>query len=103
MNPAASPERLEIEVRTSAGGGAEQLARDVRSGLTSDPKELPPKYFYDDRGSRLFEEITELDEYYPTRRERSILRDRGEEIVELAGLPQALVELGSGSAAKTRL
>src|SRR3954447_8192926 len=78
------------------------MARDVRRGLTSIPKEVSPKYFYDERGSRLFERITELEEYYPTRTERAILRERGEEIVAAAGDPATLVELGSGSASKTR-
>ena len=78
------------------------MARDVRRGLRTIPKELSPKYFYDERGSQLFERITELDEYYPTRAEREILSERSAEIVAAAGAPPALVELGSGSAAKTR-
>jgi L-histidine N-alpha-methyltransferase len=85
-----------------AADHSEALARDVRLGLSMEPKELPPKYFYDERGSRLFEQITELPEYYPTRTERSILTGCGEEIVAAAGDPCALVELGSGSASKTR-
>lgn len=92
---------IEIEVRLRADGGA-AMARDVRLGLTARPKELSPKYFYDERGSRLFEQITELPEYYPTRAERAILAERGPEIVAAAGAPTTLVELGSGSAAKTR-
>jgi L-histidine N-alpha-methyltransferase len=67
-----------------------------------EPKELAPKYFYDERGSQLFERITELPEYYPTRAERSILAERSAEILAAAGEPSTLVELGSGSAAKTR-
>lgn len=78
------------------------MAHDVRHGLTSTPKELPPKYFYDERGSQLFEQITELPEYYPTRAERAILEERSAEIVAAAGEPETLVELGSGSATKTR-
>jgi len=78
------------------------MAREVRLGLTARPKELAPKYFYDERGSRLFERITELPEYYPTRAEREILAERSAEIVAAAGEPGTLVELGSGSAAKTR-
>jgi len=85
-----------------AADHSEALARDVRLGLTMQPKELAPKYFYDDRGSQLFEQITELPEYYPTRAERSILAERAGEIVAAAGAPRSLVELGSGSAAKTR-
>jgi L-histidine N-alpha-methyltransferase len=95
-------EQIEIEVHLGAGGGAAQMARDVRLGLTAEPKELPPKYFYDERGSQLFEQITELPEYYPTRTERAILAERSAEIVAVAGEPATLVELGSGSAAKTR-
>jgi L-histidine N-alpha-methyltransferase len=81
---------------------AAAMAREVRAGLTAWPKELAPKWFYDERGSQLFEQITELAEYYPTRAERQILSDRAEEIVAAAGSPRTLIELGSGSAAKTR-
>ncbi|WP_018655425.1 L-histidine N(alpha)-methyltransferase [Actinomadura flavalba] len=81
---------------------AAALRRDVRAGLTATPKTLPPKYFYDERGSRLFERITELDEYYPTRAERSILRERSAEIAEATGA-ETLLELGAGSGEKTRL
>ena len=84
---------------------ADQVAAmevDVREGLARAPKELSPKYFYDERGSQLFEAITELDEYYPTRRERQILVERSAEIVAAAGSPATLIELGSGSASKTR-
>jgi L-histidine Nalpha-methyltransferase len=81
-------------------GALATLADDVREGLTEAPKTLPPKYFYDDRGSELFERITELPEYYPTRAEQSILDDVGGEIVELVQ-PEELVELGPGSARKT--
>ena len=78
------------------------LRSDVRSGLTRSPKQLPPKYFYDARGSELFEEITRLPEYYPTRTERSILEANADEIA-LASGADTLVELGSGSSEKTRL
>lgn len=97
----ATEPRIEIEVHLAADG-REAMARDVRAGLSSEPKELSPKYFYDERGSLLFERITELPEYYPTRAERSILARRSGEIVGAAGEPAALVELGSGSASKTR-
>jgi L-histidine N-alpha-methyltransferase len=80
----------------------EQMVRDVREGLTSVPKQLSPKYFYDERGSELFEEITQLPEYYLTRSERSLLERRIHEIVA-AVRPCSLVELGAGSATKTRL
>jgi L-histidine N-alpha-methyltransferase len=78
------------------------LREDVLRGLTADPKWLPPKWFYDDRGSELFEQITRLPEYYPTRAERSILVERSAEIAA-ASRADTLVELGAGSAEKTRL
>ncbi|MER5584175.1 L-histidine N(alpha)-methyltransferase [Streptomyces asoensis] len=77
------------------------LRADVRGGLTASPKTLPPKWFYDARGSELFEEITRLPEYYPTRAEREILVDRAGEIAA-AARARTLVELGSGSSRKTR-
>ncbi|MFI1535271.1 L-histidine N(alpha)-methyltransferase [Streptomyces anandii] len=80
---------------------AAALRADVQHGLTADPKTLPPKWFYDAHGSELFERITELPEYYPTRAEREILAARSGEIA--AALPaRTLVELGSGSSEKTR-
>ena len=78
------------------------LRTDARLGLTSDPKWLPPKWFYDKRGSDLFEEITQLREYYPTRAERSILVAHAGDIARRTGA-HTLVELGSGSSDKTRL
>jgi L-histidine Nalpha-methyltransferase len=78
------------------------LADDVLDGLTRPFKELPPKHFYDARGAELFDRICELPEYYPTRTERAILEERSAEIVEATGAAE-LVELGSGTAAKTRL
>ncbi|MEO3782062.1 L-histidine N(alpha)-methyltransferase [Actinocorallia sp. B10E7] len=80
----------------------EALRADVSAGLTSQPKTLPPKWFYDDRGSELFTEITRLEEYYPTRRERAILAARAGEIASATGA-RTLVELGAGSGEKTRL
>ena len=79
-----------------------RLVDDARRGLTARPKDLPPKWFYDERGSRLFEEITTLPEYYPTRAEREILREHAGDIAALVGA-EALVELGSGAASKTRI
>lgn len=79
----------------------ERLVADVIEGLTARPKTLPPKWFYDERGSQLFDEITRLPEYYPTRSEREILAARADEIIALAA-PDTLVELGSGTADKTR-
>ncbi|MCD0483826.1 L-histidine N(alpha)-methyltransferase [Streptacidiphilus sp. ASG 303] len=78
------------------------LRHDVRTGLTADPKWLPPKWFYDARGSELFEQITRLPEYYPTRAERAILTARAAEAAA-ATRARTLVELGSGSSEKTRL
>jgi L-histidine N-alpha-methyltransferase len=78
------------------------LANDVLDGLTRPFKELPPKHFYDARGSELFEQICEQPEYYPTRTERSILESRAAEIVEATGAGD-LVELGSGAADKARI
>jgi L-histidine N-alpha-methyltransferase len=77
------------------------LRADVLHGLTRTPKSLPPKWFYDARGSELFEEITRLPEYYPTRAEREILAARAPEIAAATGA-RTLVELGSGSSEKTR-
>lgn len=81
---------------------AKQLATDVREGLASRPRTLLPKYFYDARGSALFEDITRLPEYYPTRREREVLATAAAEVAELCGA-DTLVELGAGSSEKTRL
>lgn len=81
---------------------AKTLRRDVREGLTGTPKTLPPKWFYDERGSVLFEEITRLEEYYPTRREREILIARAPDIAAATGA-RTLLELGAGSGEKTRL
>ncbi|MFM6189041.1 L-histidine N(alpha)-methyltransferase [Planktothrix sp.] len=75
---------------------------DVINGLTQTPKTLPPKYFYDDHGSLLFEKICELPEYYVTRTETQILQNYASEIAHLTG-PCELVELGSGSSTKTRI
>jgi L-histidine Nalpha-methyltransferase len=80
----------------------EQMLSDVRAGLSATPKQLSPKYFYDERGSELFEEITHLPEYYLTRSERALLEERIEEIVRVVR-PCSLVELGAGSATKTRI
>jgi L-histidine N-alpha-methyltransferase len=91
-----------IEHRLPAGYRAASLRADALAGLTATPKSLPPKWFYDAQGSALFEKITELPEYYPTRAERSILRTVAPRIAELTGAA-SLVELGSGSSDKTRL
>jgi L-histidine N-alpha-methyltransferase len=78
------------------------LRADVHAGLTAVPKRLPPKWFYDARGSALFEQITELPEYFPTRTERALLERSADAIAVTSGA-DTLVELGSGSSAKTRL
>ena len=78
------------------------LANDVLDGLTRPFKELPPKHFYDARGSELFEQICELPEYYPTRTEKWLLQQHASEFAELTGARE-LVELGSGSAEKARI
>jgi L-histidine Nalpha-methyltransferase len=89
-------------LRAHPPGYLDQLRADVRAGLTAVRKTLPPKYFYDARGSELFDEITRLPEYYLTRAESSILAERAPEIAALSRC-ESLVELGSGTSAKTRL
>ncbi len=89
-------------IHLDSGSLAEQLARDVREGLTATPKTLPPKYFYDARGSELFDEITRLPEYYPTRTEARILMRHAGDIAE-ATKARTLIELGSGTSEKTRI
>ncbi|MCY1141255.1 L-histidine N(alpha)-methyltransferase [Actinoplanes sp. Pm04-4] len=91
-----------LEVHLDAGTQEAALRADVVAGLTATPKRLPPKWFYDARGSELFEQITELPEYYPTRAERAILTARAPEIARLTGA-RTLIELGSGYSTKTRL
>ncbi|MEV0245019.1 L-histidine N(alpha)-methyltransferase [Nocardia sp. NPDC050712] len=91
-----------LEIYLSDDDLTAALRGDARRGLTSNPKSLPPKWFYDARGSELFEHITELPEYYPTRTERALLERVVGEIAR-AAQAEVLVELGAGSAAKTRL
>jgi iron(II)-dependent oxidoreductase len=91
----------EPSVRIDVFDVRDTLADDVRAGLSMDLKQLPPKYFYDERGSELFDRITTLPEYYPTRCEREILNRRAPEIVRDSQAAE-VVELGSGSASKTR-
>jgi L-histidine N-alpha-methyltransferase len=86
----------------AADSAAQALRRDVREGLTQTPKALPPKWFYDSVGSELFDRITRLPEYYPTRAEAQILHARSAEIAAASGA-DTLVELGSGTSEKTRL
>ena len=82
---------------------ASAFAADVLAGLSAMPKRVPAKYFYDGAGSQLFERITDLPEYYPTRTEMRILRDEGAEIARLIAPGAALVEFGSGSSKKARI
>jgi L-histidine N-alpha-methyltransferase len=91
-----------IEVHLTDDDLHETLREEVAAGLTADPKWLSPKWFYDDRGSELFDEITRLPEYYPTEAERRILARHAAEIAAATGA-EVLVELGSGTSDKTRL
>jgi L-histidine Nalpha-methyltransferase len=93
---------LSLSNYLAADSAASALRRDVLDGLGSTPKTLPPKWFYDSAGSDLFDQITRLPEYYPTRAEAEILRARATDIAALSGA-DTLVELGSGTSEKTRL
>jgi L-histidine Nalpha-methyltransferase len=92
---------LRVDVLLHPEDLAAALRTDVLDGLASSPRELPPKWFYDDRGCELFDEITRLPEYYPTETERTILRAEADAIVAASG-SDTLVELGSGTSDKTR-
>ena len=81
---------LQIDVHLTAEDLRRELAADVRAGLTGRPKELPPRWFYDERGSQLFDDITRLDEYYPTRRETEILEREAASIASRTGATVAL-------------
>jgi len=103
---------MNVHSSTLAGGRAREagtsainpaFAADVIAGLSHAPKYLAPKYFYDATGSQLFEEITRLPEYYPTRTELGILRDRGDEIAAFVPERAALIEFGAGATTKVRL
>ena len=91
-----------VDVHLTEQDLADALRDDAVRGLTAEPKELPPKWFYDERGSQLFDEITRLPEYYPTRTERAILLAHAADIAAATGA-ETLVELGSGTSEKTRL
>jgi len=84
-------------------GVNQDFRNDVLAGLSQTPKAIPARWLYDDAGSRLFEEITQIPEYYPTRAETQILRDRSSEFSERIGAGRAVVEFGSGSSVKTPL
>lgn len=94
--------KMTLDVHLESHSYLDALRSDVRAGLTADPRSLPPKWLYDKRGSELFEEITRLPEYYPTRREAAILAEHAGDIVAASGA-DTLVELGSGTSEKTRL
>jgi L-histidine N-alpha-methyltransferase len=94
--------KIAIDVHFDPDASLDTMRRDIRQGLSSRPRTLPSKYFYDERGSQLFERITELPEYYPTRAEREVLETRAPDIARIAH-PREVVELGSGSAKKTRV
>jgi L-histidine N-alpha-methyltransferase len=98
-----APEPQRFALRRLAGSTGRSFAEDVRRGLTADPKFLLAKYFYDELGSRLFEAITALPEYYVTRAETEILVAHAAEMAAAVAGPLRLVELGSGDARKTRL
>jgi L-histidine N-alpha-methyltransferase len=102
VNRGISAEKISIDVRSEIEDLRTALAKDVRDGLLRPRKELPPKYFYDERGANLFEAICDLPEYYQTRTEGGILRDIAGDLVARHA-PGALVEFGSGSSSKTRL
>jgi L-histidine Nalpha-methyltransferase len=93
---------ITIAIHTFGREVRDDLVRDVRAGLGADPKSLPARWFYDERGSELFEAITRLPEYYQTRTETAILREAAGDVIAHVR-PEALVELGAGSAEKTRL
>ena len=95
--------QAQIARRFEPSVGESSFACDVIAGLTARPKRLPPKYFYDEAGSQLFEEITELPEYYPTRCELAILSEHGADMGRLLPSDTALVEFGSGSTRKARI
>ncbi|MGH6768634.1 MAG: L-histidine N(alpha)-methyltransferase [Xanthobacteraceae bacterium] len=94
---------VQTALRHDASADESAFAHDVLTGLAAKPKRLSPKYFYDEIGSELFEQITRLPEYYPTRCELAILRDRAADIAKLIPDNAALIEFGSGSTRKARM
>jgi dimethylhistidine N-methyltransferase len=95
--------RSQAALRKAAEMPASALADEIIAGLTAKPKRIPPKYFYDETGAQLFEAITTTPEYYPTRCEIAILRDRADEIARFIPAGAAVIEFGSGSSRKARL
>ncbi|MEE9288328.1 MAG: L-histidine N(alpha)-methyltransferase [Bacteroidota bacterium] len=96
------PERFQLRTLTSLSN-VDAFAHDVRTGLSSSPKWLPSKYFYDEKGSKLFEQICTLPEYYLTRAGTEILQSHSHEIIGFVNHNASIIELGSGSASKTRI
>jgi L-histidine N-alpha-methyltransferase len=101
-SPSSTSPRLRVDVHLGPHDLRRALEHDARAGLTARPKDLPPKWFYDERGCELFDEITRLPEYYPTRTERAILAAHAPDIAR-ATSADTLVELGSGTSEKTRI
>jgi dimethylhistidine N-methyltransferase len=95
--------QIQAALRYEPAEAGSSFARDVIAGLTARPKRLSPKYFYDETGAQLFEDITALPEYYPTRCELQILRERAPEIARFFPAASALIEFGSGSSKKVRI
>lgn len=95
--------KVQTAVQSERDLAASLFARDVSEGLTARPRHVPPKYFYDEEGSKLFQRITELPEYYPTRCELSILREHAADLARLIPPRSALIEFGSGSSQKAKL
>jgi L-histidine N-alpha-methyltransferase len=93
--------RTTVDVHLGSDDLDKTLRADVSAGLSASPKELPPKWFYDERGSELFDQITRLVEYYPTEAEREILLGNAEEIIATTR-PETVIELGSGTSDKTK-
>ena len=94
-------ERYRVDLHLDGASSRRRLVEDIRRGLTGQPKSLPPKYFYDSRGSALFERISRLPEYYLTRVEHGLIASMAEELMERLR-PQEVIELGPGSTAKIR-
>lgn len=101
MNPTPIDQRIEIDTQLDPHSSESDL-QELRRGLLAERRSLPSKYFYDEKGSKLFEQITELPEYYPTRTEKALLQETAERIGQLTGAEE-LVELGAGAATKTRV
>ncbi len=102
MTPSDGVQALTLDVHLGPQDLAAALRADVLTGLTSRPKQLQPRWFYDETGCSLFDQITSLDEYYLTRREREILLNHADDIAVATGA-DTLVELGSGTSEKTRI